>query len=118
MDVTDFDQAAIRSVIARQLEAFRNDDAMLAFSFASPTIRHQFGTAENFLRMVRLGYYPLYRSRSVMFEAIATVNGNLIQPVLLLSDQGELVKASYVMERQDDIWRIQGCFVTYSRRSC
>jgi hypothetical protein len=48
MEVTDTDAINIRSVIEYQLAAFKNDDAQSAFSFASPAIQAQFGTAEHF----------------------------------------------------------------------
>ena len=48
--------AAVREVIEAQLDAFKRDDAQRAFSFAAPGIRQMFGTAENFLQMVRSSY--------------------------------------------------------------
>jgi hypothetical protein len=47
------DAAAVRETIEAQLDAFQRDDAQRAFSLAAPGIRAQFGTAENFMQMVR-----------------------------------------------------------------
>ena len=112
MQVTDTDRAAIRSVIERQLEALRRDDADGAFAFASPGIRTQFGTAKNFLAMVRASYQPVYRPRSVVFEDITPVEGIPTQQVLLLGPNGEPVRALYLMEKQPDgTWKINGCYL-------
>ena len=64
--ISPADQAAIRSVIAAQIEAFRRDDSAAAFSFASPTIQRIFGTPDQFMAMVRSGYQPVYRPREVV----------------------------------------------------
>lgn len=112
MEVTDTDRVAIRSVIERQLEAFQRDDAIGAFAFASPGIQAQFGTAKNFMAMVRASYQPVYRPRSVVFEDITTVEGIPAAQVLLLSPDGEPVMALYLMEKQlDGSWKINGCYL-------
>lgn len=110
MEVTDTDRTAIRSIIEGQLEAFQRDDAIGAFAFASPGIQMQFGTPENFMRMVTTAYQAVYRPRSVLFEDITTINGALTQPVLLLDSSGVPVRALYLMEF-DGTWRINGCYL-------
>lgn len=60
-ELTDDDRTAIQTITERQNEAFRSDDAAGAFAFASPMIREKFGTAENSLHMVQIGYQPVYR---------------------------------------------------------
>jgi hypothetical protein len=95
-----------------QLEALQRDDAETAFSFASPAIQKKFGTPENFLLMVREAYPAVYRPRSVIFDSLNFLQGNLVQQVILLSPSGELIKALYLMEQQtDDSWRIVGCLL-------
>ncbi|MDF2387111.1 DUF4864 domain-containing protein [Nostoc ellipsosporum NOK] len=112
MKITDRDFVTIRSVIERQLEAFQKDDAQGAFAFASPGIQEQFCTPENFMQMVRKHYPAVYRPRSVFFEKIISIQGNITQPVLLLSPHGVPLRALYFMEKQpDDTWRINGCFL-------
>ncbi len=112
MEVTDNDLAAIRSVISGQLEAFQKDNATGAFSFASPEIQVTFCTPDNFMRMVRTAYQPVYRPRSVMFEDITTIQGFPAQKVLLLNEDGRLVRALYLMQKQSDgSWRIAGCYL-------
>ena len=102
--------AAVREVIEAQLDAFRRDDAQRAFSFAAPGIRQMFGTAENFIQMVRTSYAVVYRPQSVKFEKFEVVDDEVFQPVRLTDAQGRAWIALYAMERQPDgSWRINGC---------
>ncbi|QMS88866.1 DUF4864 domain-containing protein [Nostoc edaphicum CCNP1411] len=112
MEVTDSDTINIRSVIEHQLAAFKKDDAQGAFAFASQAIQAQFGNPENFMQMVKTSYPAVYRPRSVFFEKVTSIQGNITQPVLLLSPDGVPLRALYFMEKQpDNIWRINGCFL-------
>jgi hypothetical protein len=109
------DRAAIRAVVEQQLAAFQRDDGSAAFSLASPTIQRQFRSSDNFMRMVRTGYQPVYRPREVQFGTIATVNGDIVQRVELIGPDGKPALALYVMQRQSDgSWKINGCFLTAS----
>jgi hypothetical protein len=102
--------AAVREVIEAQLDAFKRDDAQRAFSFASPRIREQFATAEDFLRMVRRSYPVVYRPHSVQFEAFKVIDDQVFQPVRMFDADGQAWIALYGMERQPDgSWRIDGC---------
>jgi hypothetical protein len=107
---TPEDRAAIRSVIERQLDAFAHDDGEAAFGFASPAIRGMFGSAEIFMAMVREGYRPVYRPRSVSFNQLVEANGALVQLVDLVGPDGVPVTAAYEMLLlPDGTWRINGC---------
>jgi hypothetical protein len=111
-DLTSADRAAIAQVIQDQIAAFRVDDAARAFAFASPAIRAKFGTPEQFLEMVRTGYFPVYRAEQVSFRDIAIENGVPVQPVEIHGADGEGVLALYLMERQPDgSWKINGCII-------
>ena len=67
------EKGAIRKVIEAQIGAFRADDGERAFGYASPNIRQIFRSAENFMAMVRNGYQPVYRPRSVRFGDLVEV---------------------------------------------
>lgn len=109
-ELPEGDALAIRSVVERQLQAFQRDDAALAFSFASPTIKSMFRTPERFLSMVKNGYAPVYRPQDVNFQDITTRQGRPNQRVLLVGPDGVPVIANYIMERQaDGTWLIAGC---------
>ncbi len=110
--VSEADQRAIREVIEDQLAAFQRDDMVAAFAQASPTIQRQFGTAENFMRMVRTGYKPVYRPRLVEFRDIVLLQGEPTQQVFLIGPDRIPVMALYPMERQaDGAWKINGCYL-------
>jgi Domain of unknown function (DUF4864) len=104
------DQSAIRSVIEGQIAAFRRDDGVAAFSFASPAIRGIFGTPGQFMEMVRSGYQPVYRPRSIAFQELDATPSGWIQPVVVVGPDGRSYLALYSMQRQEDgSWRINGC---------
>lgn len=104
------DSREIRQVIRTQLNAFLREDGKTAFGQAAPVIRLRFGTAENFMAMVRSGYRPVYRARDVRFGRLGRHRGRLIQEVRLTGPDGRRWTALYSMERQPDgSWRISGC---------
>ena len=108
--VTPADASAVRKVIEAQLDAFAKDDAARAFSLATDGIRASFGTAENFMDMVRRSYAVVYRPRSVFFEAPVVVDGQVVQPVRMTDDEGRAWVAIYPMQREPDgSWRTNGC---------
>jgi hypothetical protein len=100
--------AAIQAVIERQLDAMNRGDAGEAFSIASPAIQTMFGSAESFIDMVAEGYPQLRKSRSHRFLKLETVDGALVQRVLIDSEQGTVI-ARYEMIEIDGVWRINGC---------
>ena len=111
------DRAAIRTVISAQLDSFRHDDAKAAFGLAAPSIQTMFGTPDHFLAMVRQGYPPVYRPRSVRFDELASEDGTLVQHVDLIGPDGSLATALYSMEHEaDGSWRIAGCTLLHPQR--
>jgi hypothetical protein len=108
--LTESDVAAIRSVIYRQLDAFRRDNAKAAFSLASPQLRAEFKTPEGFMREVRASRAPLFRSSSVAFRAVWILDDEVVQQVSVTDERGAVWSAYYPMERQKDgTWRTNGC---------
>jgi Domain of unknown function (DUF4864) len=113
--VSEADRAAIRLVIERQIEAFRRDDGAAAFGFAAPAIRRQFGTPEEFLRMVQRSYRPVYRPTEFSFGPLVGLEGRLVQRVTVVGPDGTPVLALYIMEQQPDgTWLINGCILAES----
>ncbi|MFO1081261.1 MAG: DUF4864 domain-containing protein [Reyranellaceae bacterium] len=116
-DVSAADRQAFRQLIESQIEAFRRDDGEAAFGVASPAIRQMFGTSEIFMDMVRQGYQPVYRPRSVEFGEIVSLNGQPAQKVHLVAPDGRPVTAVYPMTRlPDGTWRIDGCYLEAPQR--
>ena len=101
---------AIKKVIGDQRAALKAGDAAKAFAQASPGIRTQFGTPENFLAMVRTAYDALLAARYVEFLEGAVIEGNVIQPLRLIAPDNSVQVALYTMEKQNDgRWKISGC---------
>ena len=105
----------IRKVIDDQLRALKAGDGATAMTFAAPGIREQFGTPDNFLRMVREGYAPLLDARYRQFLEGALIEGAVIQPLRLVLPDETVLVALYQMQRQPDgRWRIAGCVLAPS----
>lgn len=116
--LAEADARAVRQVVQDQLDAFATDDAERAFSYASPSIRAQFGDAAGFMAMVRSGYPMVVRPAAVSFfrpqaDDVADANAASVRQEVRLRDRdGRLWMATYLLERQPGIgWRISGCVV-------
>ncbi len=106
------ERAAVQSVIQKQVDAFLRDDGEQAFSFASPTIRERFRTAENFMTMVRSGYPSVYRPQIFEFREVVQLAGGPAQTAYVVGPDGVPRLAVYPMEQQSDgSWRINGCYL-------
>ena len=112
------DEAAIHTVIASQIDAFRRDDADGAYAFAAPSIQGMLGGPANFLAMVQRGYRPVYRPRSVDFTTLSEQDGQTVQLVELIGPDSLAYTARYTMEHEaDGSWRISGCQLLESHRA-
>lgn len=113
--LTGPDARAVRQVVEAQLQAFAADDAGRAFSYASASVRAQFGDATRFMAMVRDGYPMVVRPATISFFQAQTEAGHagtVSQPVQLRDREGRLWMATYLLERQAGAgWRISGCVV-------
>ena len=100
------DEAAIKSVISSQIEAFQADDFDTAFTFASPMIQGIFGTPENFGTMVRQGYPMVWRPADVQFLGTEMVAGKLWMNVMIRDASGRLHVLGYQMITGENGWKI------------
>jgi hypothetical protein len=106
---------AIKGVIGEQLAALKAGDGAKAFAQAAPGIRQQFGTAENFLAMVRAAYGALIAARYTEFLEGAVIAGNVVQPMRLVAPDNKVQVALYTMQKQPDgRWKIAGCVLAPS----
>lgn len=111
-ELADADRTAIRSTIESQLAAFQHDDGTAAFAYAAPFIKQKFRDPTTFMRMVRTGYAPVYRPRSVEFVDVTEIAGTPTQRVVVVGPDGITYLAYYPMERQPDgRWLIGGCIL-------
>ncbi len=108
--IDDGDRTALRSLVERQIDAFRHDDGATAFSFASPGLREMFGDPDRFMSMVRDGYRPVYRPRSYVFgpEKDAATGPEL--SLRIQDEAGADWEAVYSFEKDPEgAWHISGC---------
>lgn len=109
-DITTADAIAIHEVVQSQLEAFSNDDAVSAFELATPEKRMLIGSPDNFLRLIKEEYNPIYRFQRVIFSKPEVVNGDAIQVVRVTDGNSRVWLAVFWMQQgEDSAWRIDGC---------
>lgn len=110
------DARAIEKVIRDQIDAFGRNDARRAFAHATPDIRRMFGTPDDFMRMVRDAYAPVYRASSVVFLKLETIGGLTFQTVHLVDGEGRVWLARFAMRRQPGkAWKVGGCELVATR---
>lgn len=98
----------VQETILNQLEAFKADDFATAFTFASPSIKSIFMSAENFGRMVRNGYPMVHRPGSVRMLEQREISGSLWQKVMITDQSGRTHVLDYQMIQTPDGWQING----------
>jgi Domain of unknown function (DUF4864) len=110
--VSSRDAHEVRAVIEAQLKAMAEDDAVRAFSYASPSVRKRFGDAPTFMMMVREGYPMLIHPEAMLFLKPEAVINGIRQVVHVRDEEGTSWLATYHVQRQKDkSWRINGCVV-------
>jgi hypothetical protein len=109
--------AEFQRIIIDQIEAFKADNGVRAYSHAAPIIQKIFPTPETFMNMVRQGYLPVYRPQSYKFGSATTDStGRPAQRVMLVGPDGLSYEALYTFEQQPDgSWRINGCYLARIR---
>jgi hypothetical protein len=104
------DVATAQGVIRAQEQAFSQDDASAAYSYAAPAIQQLFPQADIFMSMVQNSYAPVYRHRSFEFGETRSEGGWIAQRVHIVDTNGEAWEALYTLERQaDGSFKITGC---------
>lgn len=104
------DKTKIQRVIASQIQAFEHDDGVIAFTYAAPAVRRHFGSPQAFMEMVRTDYEVLFHNRSTVFLETAMIEGSVIQPLRIITSDGEVMIALFTMELQAGRqWRVSGC---------
>ena len=100
----------LKSIISRQIEAFRNDDGITAFGFASLRLRAIFQSPDRFMDMVRRQYEPVYRPETFQFgQTSLETAGRPVQIVDIVDRRGRLWRALYAfVQHPDGTWRIAG----------
>jgi ketosteroid isomerase-like protein len=108
----DSAEAAVRAIVEAQVAALAAGDAEEAFSYATPDIQKRFGSAENFLAMVRLSYSALIKAEVFEVEAAEAQGQHGAVRAHVVGKDGKAFKAIYPLLRQPDgAWRIDGCYL-------
>ncbi|PYE40437.1 uncharacterized protein DUF4864 [Rhizobium sp. PP-F2F-G20b] len=98
-----------RSIIGQQIEAFLNDDATAAYSFASPQIKGLFPSQDLFFEMVKRGYGPVYRPGNFAFGRSKVDGSTVVQEVLISGPDDKDWTALYSLTLQPDgTYKING----------
>lgn len=98
----------VQATINSQLQAFVEDDVERAYSFASPSIRAMFGTAQLFGQMVELSYPMVWKPSGVAFlEHQETLQGRT-QDVQISDAAGTAHYLRYFLTQTISGWKISG----------
>ncbi len=100
--------AEIQGTINRQFDAFKADDFVTAFTFASPTLQKFFQTPQNFGRMVTQGYPMVWRPAQVRYLDLRQEGGVYWQKVQITDQKGAYHLLEYRMTETPEGWRING----------
>ena len=99
---------AVQNTISSQIDAFKKNDIEEAYTFAAPNIQAQFPNPENFGLMVRKGYPIIWKPKSFKFVNFKDLGDKCIQRVLFQSYNGSLETYDYILEKDNNLWKIAG----------
>ena len=98
----------VQDTISSQIDAFKQNDIKKAYTFAAPNIQAQFPSPEVFGLMVRNGYPVIWRPKSFKFTKFKDLGNRCIQRVLFQSYNDSLESYDYILEKNDNVWKIAG----------
>ena len=98
----------VHHTISSQIDAFKKNDVEKAYTFAAPNIQAQFPGPETFGLMVRNGYPIIWKPKSFKFVKFKDLGDKCIQRVLFQSYEGSLETYDYILEKNNNLWRIAG----------
>ena len=102
-------EVVIRSIIERQISAFKSEDAAEAFSYAAKNLQDHFGNPEKFVEMVKQHYMPVFKPSWYQFDHFEMQDGVPIQAVMLQGQSGFIWIVIYRFDQQSDQnWKITG----------
>jgi hypothetical protein len=100
--------AAMTRTVLDQLAAFRRDDWVSAYAFASSGIQTQFAP-EAFRAMVTQGYAPIARSRTATVSRVEALDSQRgLVEVRVEGENGETIDALYELVEEQGAWRVNG----------
>ena len=105
----DFDETQF--IIESQIQAFLDENAELAYSYAAPLIKMKFNNPLEFMSMVKNYYEPVYNPKQFYFIDARYFEGAIYHQLQVISQQDESFLATYSLIQDGGKWKISGCAV-------
>ena len=105
----DFNET--QAIIEGQIQAFLDEDAELAYSYAAPLIKMKFNSPLEFMSMVKNYYEPVYNPKQFYFIDSKYFEGSVYHQLQVISQKDESFLATYSLIQDDGKWKISGCAV-------
>ena len=100
-----------QSVIESQIQAFLDENAELAYSYAAPMIKMKFTNPVEFMSMVKNYYEPVYNPKQFYFLDAKYYEGAIYHQLQVISQKNESFLATYSLIQDEGRWKISGCAV-------
>tara|TARA_B100000965_G_C19562982_1_gene745433 strand:- start:871 stop:1293 length:423 start_codon:yes stop_codon:yes gene_type:complete len=107
--VNDFTKT--QNIIESQIQAFKNKNAELAFSYAAPIIKLKFNNPKDFMSMVKTYYEPVYNPKNYYFIESKYFEGSVYHKLQIISQSNVSYLATYSLIKDGNEWKISGCAV-------
>ena len=98
-------------IIESQIQAFLDENAELAYSYAAPLIKMKFNNPLEFMSMVKNYYEPVYNPKQFYFIDARYFEGAVYHQLQVISQQNESFLATYSLIQDGGKWKISGCAV-------
>jgi len=105
----EFDETQF--IIESQIQAFLDENAELAYSYAAPLIKMKFNNPLEFMSMVKNYYEPVYNPKQFYFIEARYFEGAIYHQLQVISQQDESFLATYSLIQDEGKWKISGCAV-------
>lgn len=105
----EFDETQF--IIESQIQAFLDENAELAYSYAAPLIKMKFDSPSEFMFMVKNYYEPVYNPKQFYFIDARYFEGAIYHQLQVISQQDESFLATYSLIKDGGKWKISGCAV-------
>lgn len=112
-EVTPAPPTEWQKVITSQIQAFRDQDAPRAFSYAGIGFQATFPNAETyFVAIIQSGYAPIMDSLSHRFGEFRMLGDmGVVQQVKFVGNNQQLYDAVYQLTQETGGWRVQGVYL-------
>jgi len=110
------DLSKTQDIIESQIQAFKNKNAELAYSFASPMIKIKFNNPQEFMSMVKSFYEPVYNPKQYYFIDSKYFEGSIYHQLQIISQSNMSYLATYSLIKDENEWKISGCSVLPMRQ--